>query len=122
MVLGTLVTFVVSLLVGGLGIYVGARLVTGSGDYEQALVTAVLGSLGWTLIDLLVGWVPFLGGLLAAILGFVVYLGIIDWRYPGGVIEAAAIALVAWLAGAVVLFLVSPFVPGGVDAIGVAGV
>jgi len=120
MVLGTIVTFVVSLLVGGLGIYVGARVLTGEGDFEHAVWTALFGALGWAVVSLLVGWIPFLGGLLATVLGLVVYLGIINARYPGGWVNAAGIALVAWLASVIVLTLLSPLL-GGVGALGVAG-
>ena len=118
--LGSVVTFVISLLVGGVGIYVGARVMTGRADFEQAVWTALFTALGVAVVSLLVGWIPFLGGILATILGFVVYLGIINWRYPGGWIDAAGIALIAWIAAVVVLTLLGPIV-GGVDAFGVAG-
>jgi len=121
MVLGTIVTFVVSLLIGGLGIYVGARFVTGTGDFERAVWTALFGAVGWTVVSLLVGWISFLGGLIPTLLGFAVYLAIIDARYPGGWVDAAGIALVAWIASVVVLTLVSPLLPAGVGALGVAG-
>jgi len=121
MVLGTIVTFVVSLLIGGLGIYAGARLLTGEGDFERAVWTALFGALGWAVVSLLVGWIPFLGGLIATVLGFIVYLGIINARYPGGWVDAAGIALVAWIASVIVLALVGPLLPGGVGALGVAG-
>ncbi|NLV08680.1 MULTISPECIES: hypothetical protein [Halomicrobium] len=119
---GSVVTFLVSLLIGGLGIYVGARVMTGDGDFEQAVWTALFAALGVGVVSLLVGWIPLLGGLLATVLGFFVYLGIINWRYPGGWIDAAGIALIAWLASVLVLTLVSPLLPGGVGALGVAGV
>ncbi|ACV46539.1 MULTISPECIES: hypothetical protein [Halomicrobium] len=119
---GSVVTFLVSLLIGGLGIYVGARVMTGDGDFERAVWTALFAALGVGVVSLLVGWIPLLGGLLATVLGFLVYLGIINWRYPGGWIDAAGIALIAWLASVIVLTLVSRLLPGGVGALGVAGV
>jgi len=119
-VLGSVVTFVISLLVGGLGIYVGARVMTGRSDFEQAVWTALFTAFGVAVVSLLVGWIPFLGGILATILGFLVYLGIINWRYPGGWIDAVGIALIAWIAAVVVLTLLGPIV-GGIDAFGVAG-
>ncbi|WP_018256516.1 hypothetical protein [Halomicrobium katesii] len=119
---GSVVTFIVSLLIGGLGIYVGARVMTGGGDFERAVWTALFAALGVGVVSLLVGWIPLLGGLLGTVLGFLVYLGVINWRYPGGWIDAAGIALIAWLASVLVLTLVSPLLPGGVGALGVAGV
>jgi hypothetical protein len=119
-IIGSVVTFVISLLIGGLGIYVGARILTGAGGFERAVWTALFGALAWAVVSLFVGWVPFLGGLLATVLGFVVYLAIINARYPGGWVNATGIALVAWIASVVVLTLVSPFL-GGVGALGVAG-
>jgi len=77
-VLGSVVTFVISLLVGGIGIYAGARVMTGRGDFERAVWTALFAALG--------------------------------------------IALIAWLAAAVVLSLVGFLFPGQVGAVGVAGV
>lgn len=112
-VLGSIVTFVVGLLVGGLGIYVGSQLVAGKGDFETAVWTALLASVAWALVTILVGWIPLLGGLLGLVLGLVVYLGVISVQYDVDWTEAAAIAVVAWLAVVVVRF----FLPLG--AVGV---
>lgn len=120
--LGSVVTFVISLLIGGVGIYVGAQLLTGQGDFERAVWTALYAAFGWMLVSLVVGWVPLLGGLLATILGFAVYLSIINWRYPGGWLDAAGIALIAWIAAALVLTIVGWLFPGELGAIGIAGV
>lgn len=119
-VLGSVVTFVISLLIGGLGIYVGAQALTGKGDFERAVWTALLGALGWAVVSLVVGWIPVLGGLFATVLGFAVYLAIINSRYPGGWVKAAGIALIAWIAAVVVLTIVGIVFPG-VGALGVAG-
>lgn len=117
-VIGSLVTFLVSLLVGGLGIYVGAKLVVGKGDFWTAVWTALFAALGSTLVSLLVGWIPLLGGLLGTILGLIIYLLIVSIQYNVDWIEAAAIAVVAWIAVLVVRFLLGPLLgPGG--AIGV---
>lgn len=110
--LGSLILFVVSLLVGGLGIYVGARVVAGVEDYSHALVTAVIGAVAWAVLS----WVPLVGGLLA----LVAYVWVINWRYKGGWANAILIALVAWIATAVVVFVLGVLnVP--VTGIGVLG-
>lgn len=116
-VLGTLVTFVVSLLVGGLGIYVGAKLVVGKGDFWTAVWTALFGALGWALVSLLFGLIPIIGGLLGTLLGLAVYLLIVSIQYNVDWIEAAAIAVVAWIAIVVVKFLLGPLL--GPGALGV---
>lgn len=112
-----LVVFVVSLLVGALGIYVGARVLTGVEDYTYALVTALVASAVLVLVNLLFGWIPFLGPLLA----LVVYLGVINYRYPGGWFKAIGIALIAWVASLAVLYLLALLDLASSRAIGVVG-
>ena len=99
---GSILTFIVGLLVGGLGIYVGAQLVAGEGDFWTAVWTALFGSLAWAVASLLVGWIPLLGGLFGLVLGLAVYLVIISVQYDVDWTEAAAIAFVAWIAVVVV--------------------
>ncbi len=45
----TLVVLGVSPLVGALGIYAGARLVTGDDDYSHAILTAIIGAVVWAV-------------------------------------------------------------------------
>jgi len=113
MVLGAVLSFVVALLVGGLGIYAGARVVTGEDDYGYALVTAFVGAVAWALTS----WVPVIGPLIA----LVVWVGVINWRYEGGWIEAAIIGVVAWLASTVVLLVLNSVLGLGLGAFGVPG-
>lgn len=109
----SLIVFVVSLLIGALGIYVGARVVTDADDYTYAIVTALLGAIAWAIV----GWIPLLGGIIALI----VYLAIINWRYPGGWVDAALIALVAWVAVLVVLYVLNAVGLASFGALGVPG-
>lgn len=97
----SMLVFVVSLLIGAFGIYVGGRLVTSVTDYGHALVTAVIGSLVWAIVSFVFGGLPFVGPILA----FVAYLAVIYWRYPGGWDDALLISLVAWLVVAIVLYV-----------------
>ncbi len=113
----SLVVFVISLLIGAFGIYVGARVVTNHEDYTYAIVTALVGALAWAVVAFLVGWIPFLGPILA----FVAYLGIINWRYPGGWFDALAITLIAWIAVLVVLYVLSVLDVTTPEAFGVPG-
>jgi hypothetical protein len=115
----SLVVFVVSLLIGGLGVFVGASLLAGSRDYGHAVVTAALGSLVWAVVGFLIGGVPVLGPVLV----FLAYLAVIKWRYRTGWITAAGITLVAYVTVLVVLAVLSDFGAGIVtDIPGVPGV
>ena len=110
---GSIVAFVIALLIGGLAIYVSARVVVDVDDYGHAVITAVLGAIGWALT----AWIPLIGPLIA----LVVWVGVINWRYPGGWVKAAMIGVVAWLAALVILFLVNSVLRLGVGAFGVPG-
>jgi hypothetical protein len=114
MVLGSIVAFVVSLLIGGLGIYVGARFIVDVEDFSYAVVTALVGGLLWGIIQF---FVPLIGGIVALI----AYLWLINRRYPGGWVEAILITLVAWIAVVAVFVVLSLLVPGigGLGAYGV---
>ena len=112
--IGSVVAFVVALLVGGLAIYLSARAVADVDDYSHAVITALLGALGWALTS----WIPLVGPLIA----LVVWVGVINWRYPGGWVKAAIIGGGAWIAAFIVLFVVNSVLGLGVGAFGVPGV
>lgn len=113
----SLVVLVVSLLIGALGIYVGARLMTDVDDYVYAIVTAIIGAIVWVVVSFFLGWVPFLGPLLA----LVAYVAVLNYRYPGGWVDAIVIALVAWVASLVVLYILGVFGIVTFEALGVPG-
>ena len=112
-IVGSLVAFVIALLVGGLAIYLSARFVIDVDDYSRAVVTAFLGAVGWAVTS----WIPLIGPVIA----LVVWVGIINWRYPGGWIDALLIALLALVASLVVLYLLALIGIGDFEAIGVPG-
>lgn len=117
-ILDSLIVFVVSLLIGALGIYVGARVVSGSDDYTYAIVTALIGAIVWVVVSFFFGWIPLLGPVLALI----AYIAVINWRYSGGWLNAIAIALIAWLAALVVLYILGALGIVAFDALGIPGV
>lgn len=113
----SIIVFVVSLLMGALGIYVGARVITDHDDYLYAIVTALIGAVVWAVIGFLFGWIPFLGPLLVLI----AYVAVIKYRYPGGWVNAILIALIAWIASLIVLYVLALIGIGGFEAVGVPG-
>ncbi len=116
--LESLVVFVVSLLIGAVGIYVGASLIVDVEDYTYAIVTALLGAIVWGIVGFFLGWIPLLGPLLV----FIAYLAVINARYPGGWTQAVGITLVAWLSVLVVLYVLALIDVTGFDAAGIPGV
>ncbi|ELY65912.1 hypothetical protein [Natrinema versiforme] len=110
---GSLVAFVVALLVGGLAIFASARVIVDVEDYSYATVTALLGAIAWALTS----WIPLLGPILALI----AWIWVINWRYPGGWGTAAAIGFIAWLAALAILFVLNTVLRLGVGAFGVPG-
>ena len=118
MVVASLVVFIVSLLIGALGIYAGARVIVGADDYTHAIITALLGAVIWAIVGFFVGWIPLLGPLLALI----AYIGVINLRYPGGWTSSAMIAILAWLTVLIVLYVLAFLGVTGFEAVGVPGI
>ncbi|SFT00363.1 hypothetical protein [Halostagnicola kamekurae] len=114
----SLIVFIVSLLIGAIGIYVGARLVVDTEDYTYAIVTALLGAIVWGVVGFFLGWIPLLGPLLV----LVAYLAVVNARYPGGWVQAAAITIIAWISVLVVLYVLAILGVTGFDAVGVPGI
>jgi hypothetical protein len=112
------VVLVASLLIGGLGILVGASVIASSRDYSHAVVTAALGAIVWAVVNAIVGGIPLLGPVLVLL----AYLLVIRFRYGVGWVAAVGIALVAWVAVLVVLYLLATVGVTSFKATGVPGV
>jgi len=115
--LDSCVVLLIGLLVGGLGIHVGASVVAGARDYGHAVVTAAIGALVRAVVGGLVGEVPRLGP--APTLP--AYLLVIRVRYRTGWVSAAGVALVAWLGVLVVLYVLATVGVTTFRAVGVPG-
>ena len=113
-VLDLIIGFVVSLLIGAFGIYVGASVIADIKDYEYAIITALVGSLVWWLVAAIV---PFVGSILALI----AWIYIVNARYPGGWGNAIGIGLIAYVTVWVVLYALSLFNVIATSALGVPG-
>ena len=113
-IVGSLVAFVVALLVGGAAIYISASVVVDVEDYSHAIVTALAGAIAWALT----AWIPLFGPLVALI----AWIWVINWRYPGGWVAAAGIGVVAWIAALGILFVLNSILGLGINAFGVPGV
>ncbi len=114
----SLVVFAVSLAIGTLGIYTGARLVTGEEDFGYALLTALIGGLVWAIAGFFLGWIPLLGPLLA----FLIWLGFINARYEGGLISAILISIIAWITVIVIFYILGALDLASFGAIGIPGI
>jgi hypothetical protein len=108
---GSVVAFVIALLIGGLAIYLSARVIADVDDYGHAVVTALVGAIAWALT----AWIPLVGPLIALI----VWIAVINWRYPGGWLKAVLIGIVAWVAALAILFVVNMVLDLGIGAFGV---
>lgn len=115
MVLEALIAFAVGLLVGGLGIYVGGRLVTGETDYRYAVMTALIGAIIWGIVAFFLEFIPFIGPLLVLL----AWIWVINIRYPGGWGSAALIGIIAWLT---VIFTLLVLAALGIEGLNVIGV
>ena len=93
--------FLVSLLIGAVGIYIAASIITDKKDYFYAVGTALIGALVGAIVGITIGWIPLIGPLATLI----AWIAVINWRYLGGWMDAALIGFTAWIATLVVLFI-----------------
>lgn len=108
-----LLTFAVSLLVGGVAIHAGALVVSDARGYAHAVLTALVGAVVWTVLEPL----PVIGGLLALL----AWIGVVRWRYRGGWLRATGVGVAAWAAAVVILAALDLLGVGAVSALGVPG-
>jgi len=117
---GSLVVLAVSLLVGGLAVHVGSIVALKSRSYVHAVVTAGLGALAWWLLDLgLAELSVSVGSGLASLLGLLVWVLVLRWRYSAGWVRAALIGASAWIAALAVLAILQSLGVSGIEPYGV---
>jgi hypothetical protein len=121
---GTVLVFVVSMLVGGVGNYLGIRLVSDQHPtFVHAVVSSVISAAVWALVSygLTVadaGVTPFAGALVALL----VWVGVLYVRYDGGIVTAVPAGVAAWLIAVAALYVVAllttvPFEAFGIPAV-----
>jgi len=117
---GSLVVLAVSLLVGGLAIHVGSIVALKSRSYVHAVVTAGLGALAWWLLDLVLAELTVAAGNgLGSLLGLLVWVFVLRWRYRAGWLRAALIGTLAWIAALVALAVLQSAGVAGIEPYGV---
>lgn len=108
----------ISLLIGGFGIWAGARLlIDENASYGKAFVTALIGAVVWGLLSFL-GGIPLVGPLLLLI----IWVAIINWSYPGGWLTATGIGVVAWIVAVGVMYALAILNIVTFEALGIPGV
>lgn len=118
-ILDTIIITVLSLLMGGIGIFAGVRLLTDDTiGVESAFFTSLPGALVWGTVSFFVGLVPVVAPLSA----LVVWIVVLDARYPRGWGTAAAIGFVAWFAAVVALYALGTVGVVSLSALGVPDV
>lgn len=105
MVLGSIVSFVVSLLLSGVAIYIAASMLTDVQDFGLAVVTALLGTIAMMVAGFFLGWIPLIGFIAALI----AYLTVVNIAYPGGYVKAAGISVVAFVTEIIVALFLGVF-------------
>lgn len=114
----SIIITLVSLLIGAVAISLGARLVIDRDvGFSRAVLAAAVGALIWGLLSFFVGWIPILG----LVLMLVVWVGVINWAYPGGWVTAAGIGFVAWIIALAILYVLALVGVVGFEALGIPG-
>jgi hypothetical protein len=100
------ISFVIGLVISTVIIFIIAKLFREKEGIKVAFVTAVIGSIIYTIAYFLLG-----SGVLAAIVGGVAWLLSLKWLYKMGWIKSVIIAVIIWIIASVVGILL-PTAPG----------
>ena len=104
--LQTVLIFVVGLIISTIIIYVTSKLFGQKEGIGMAFLTAIVGAIVYSVAYFILG-----NGLLAALIGGFVWLVALRGLYDIGWFRAFLIAIIVWVAAAIVGFLL-PTVPG----------
>jgi hypothetical protein len=121
---GTAIIFAVSMLAGGIGNYLGIRLVSDQKpSFVHSFVSAILSAIAWGVVSLAlnyydVGITPFAGALVALL----VWILVLYLRYSGGIVTAVPAALLAWVISIIVLYVIAVYTTVPFEAIGIPAI
>ncbi|MFC5972688.1 hypothetical protein ACFPYI_15230 [Halomarina salina] len=121
---GTVLIFVVSVLVGGVGNYLGIRLVSDQHPtYVHAVVSTILSAAVWAVVSYaLAVYEPDITPFAGALVALLVWIGVLYLRYDGGIVTAVPAGVTAWLIAVVTMYLVALFTRVPFEAIGIPAV
>ena len=111
------IVFLVSWIIGTLGIYIGANVITDGAGLVSSSITALIGALVWGFVTSLF---DFAG--LGSLLGLIAWILVINWRHRGGLINAVLIGLISWLAAVTIIYLLAVLGISTPDALGIPNV
>lgn len=111
----SVIVFLLSLLIGAIGVHIGATVLAGTDDFGEALLTALVGAIVWAVLSYAVSWIPILGPLLT----LVAYVAVIKWRYNIDWVRAVGVALIAWIVAIGVLVVLARL---GINSLNTVGV
>ena len=111
----SIIIFLVSLGIGALGIHIGSEVILEDTDFGKAVMAALIGAIVWAIVSFFIGGIPLLG----PILTLVAWIGVINYFYRGGWMNAAAIGLLAWVTVSVILYLLAALDITTIEALGV---
>jgi hypothetical protein len=93
----TLLMFVIALVISTIVIYVITKLFGETESITTALIAAIAGTVIYTIVYYLIG-----NGLIAAIIGGIVWLLALGYLYKIGWVKALLIAIVVWVVASIV--------------------
>jgi uncharacterized membrane protein YvlD (DUF360 family) len=101
-----IISFVVSLIISTIIIYIVTKLFGEKEGIKQAFITAIIGAVVYGVVHFLLG-----RGILAAIVGGIVWLLALRALYSMGWLKALVVAVIVWIAATIVGLLL-PTAPG----------
>jgi hypothetical protein len=100
------IIFIVGLIISTIIIYITTKLLGQKEGIGRAFVTALIGTLVYSVVYFIFG-----NGLIAAVVGAIIWLIALRALYNIGWLKAFIIAVIVWIAATIIGFLL-PTVPG----------
>jgi uncharacterized membrane protein YvlD (DUF360 family) len=93
----TIITFLIGLVISTIIIFIVTRLFGERESVKIAFITAVIGAVIYTVIYYLLG-----NGLVAAIVGGIVWLISLKWLYKMGWLKSIIVAVIIWIIASII--------------------